>query len=79
MLLGPVKREGWPVHRKYCAPQQSEFFPTLADRSSVFGAAHHPGKLCCFLASDEILMNKFTDRFASIPAACVTFFGSEKC
>jgi len=79
MLLGPVKREGWPVHRKYCAPQQSEFFLTLASRSSVFGATHHAGKLCCFLASDEIFMNKFTDRFVSISSICAPFFGPEKC
>ncbi|WP_217619420.1 hypothetical protein, partial [Achromobacter sp. GbtcB20] len=61
------------------APQQSEFFLSLADRSSVFGATHHSGNLCCFLASDEILMNKFTDRFASNSTIHGPFFGSEKC
>jgi len=56
--VGPVKPKGWPVLRKDCAPQQSEFFLTLASRSSVFGATHHHGDLCCVLASNEILLNK---------------------
>jgi hypothetical protein len=37
------------------APQQNEVLPISEPESSDFGASHHDGTNCWFLASEEIL------------------------